>query len=65
MLPRCNLPRSNDDYLREVLRLEKLLRACLHRFAPRHADLEDLLQETYARLFAIPGDRRVLAPIEY
>lgn len=50
--------RTEDEYLNEVLRLERPLRAVLHRFAPQPADLEDLLQETYSRLFSIPPDRR-------
>src|SRR5690242_2833111 len=52
------MSRTPDDYLTEVLRLEQLLRAILHRFAPQPADLEDLLQETYARLFSLTPERR-------
>lgn len=52
------MARTEDGYVIEILRLENLLRAYLHRFAPRPADLEDLLQETYTRLLAIPPERR-------
>lgn len=38
--------------------MEKLLRAILHRFAPQPADLEDLLQETFSRLFSLDSGRR-------
>ncbi|MGH8186379.1 MAG: RNA polymerase sigma factor [Steroidobacteraceae bacterium] len=34
------------------------MRAYLHRFAPKPADLEDLLQETYTRLLQLPAARR-------
>lgn len=49
---------TEDEYVCGMLRLEKLLRAYLHRFAPQRADLEDLLQETYSRLFGLPHARR-------
>jgi RNA polymerase sigma factor (sigma-70 family) len=52
------MPRSPDDYSREILRMEKFLRAYLHRFAPQSADIEDLLQETYARLFGLTPEER-------
>jgi RNA polymerase sigma factor (sigma-70 family) len=52
------MTRSDDEYIIEILRLEGLLRAYLHRFAPKPADLEDLLQETYARLLKLPPERR-------
>lgn len=47
-----------DAYVREILRLEGVLKAYLHRFAPKPADLEDLLQETYSHLFAVPRAQR-------
>jgi DNA-directed RNA polymerase specialized sigma24 family protein len=50
--------RTQDDYPSEVLRLEQPLRAILHRFAPHPAELEDLLQETYSRLFSVAPARR-------
>lgn len=52
------LSRTQDDYIGEVLRLEKVLRAYLHRFAPQSVDRDDLLQETYARLFHVPPEQR-------
>jgi len=52
------MSRTPDDYLSEVLRLEQPLRAILHRFAPQPADLDDLLQETYSRLFSLTSGRR-------
>lgn len=50
--------RSNDEYVCEILRLERPLRALLYRFAPQPADLEDLLQETYSRLFRMSAEQR-------
>lgn len=50
--------RSEDDYECEILRMEKALRAALHRFAPHPSDLEDLLQETYSHLFRLPAEQR-------
>lgn len=47
-----------EDYESEILRLERPLRAFLHRLAPQPADLEDLLQETYSRLFRLSADQR-------
>jgi RNA polymerase sigma factor (sigma-70 family) len=52
------MPREEDDYVDEILRLEKPLRAFLHRFAPQSADLDDLLQETYSHLFRLSPERR-------
>jgi RNA polymerase sigma factor (sigma-70 family) len=51
--------RTEDEYVCEILRLEKPLRAYLHRFAPQPADLDDLLQETYSHLFGVPAERRL------
>jgi RNA polymerase sigma-70 factor (ECF subfamily) len=50
--------RAEDAFVSEILRLEKVLRAYLHRFAPQPADLEDLLQETYSHLFQLSSERR-------
>jgi RNA polymerase sigma factor (sigma-70 family) len=50
--------RADDAYIAEILHLEGLLRAYLHRFAPKPADLDDLLQETYSRLLAVEPERR-------
>jgi RNA polymerase sigma-70 factor (ECF subfamily) len=52
------MPRTHDEYVCEILRLEKVLRAYLHRFAPQQADLDDLLQETYSHLFGLSAERR-------
>jgi len=49
---------GDENYVRDMLRLEGLLRGYLHRFAPKPADLEDLLQETYTRLLGVPRERR-------
>lgn len=54
-----------DDYAREILRLEKFLRAYLHRFAPQPADIEDLLQETYSHLFKLtPAQRAAITNVQ-
>ena len=47
------MPGPDDQYIHGILKIEPLLRAYLHRFAPRPADLDDLLQETYSRLLAL------------
>lgn len=52
-------PAPDDDYVCEILRMEKPLRAFLHRYAPQPADLEDLLQETYSHLFCLSQERRL------
>ena len=39
-----------DRYLLEALESEGLLRACLFRYVRNTADVDELLQETYARL---------------
>jgi len=50
---------ADDIYINEILRLEPLLRAYLHKFAPRLADLDDLMQETYARLLGVAPQERL------
>src|SRR5688572_21732359 len=52
------MPRTDDTYIVEILRLEGILRAYLHRFAPKPSDLEDLLQETYAHLLGVSPESR-------
>jgi len=42
--------RAEDRYLLHALEFEGVLRACLYRYARNTADVEELLQETYARL---------------
>lgn len=54
------MSRTQDEYVCEVLQLEPLLRAYLHRFAPQPSDLDDLLQETYSRLFSVTAERRAV-----
>lgn len=49
---------ADEDYECEILRMDKPLRAFLHRLIPQAADLEDLLQETYAQLFRVPDAQR-------
>jgi RNA polymerase sigma factor (sigma-70 family) len=51
--------RTAETFVSEILGLDKVLRAYLHRFAPQPADLEDLLQETYSHLFELTLERRV------
>ena len=41
-----------DRYLLEALKSEGVLRACLFRFVRNPADVDELLQETYARLLS-------------
>jgi len=44
--------RIEDRYLVASLEFEGVLRACLHRYARNAADVDELLQETYAHLLA-------------
>src|SRR5688572_28540063 len=44
--------RMEDRYLVASLEFEGVLRACLHRYARNAADVDELLQETYADLLA-------------
>ena len=44
--------RTEDRYLVASLEFEGVLRACLHRYARNAADVDELLQETYAHLLA-------------
>jgi|ERR1700722_15040850 len=53
------MPRTQEEFVNEVLGLEKVLRAYLHRFAPQPAGLDDLIQETYSHLFQLNPARRV------
>ncbi len=39
-----------DRYFQHALQWEGVLRACLHRYTPNAADVDELLQDTYARL---------------
>jgi RNA polymerase sigma factor (sigma-70 family) len=44
--------RMEDRYLVASLEYEGVLRACLHRYVRNAADVDELLQETYAHLLA-------------
>ena len=45
------MARENEErYLLQALQFEGLLRACLYRYVHNNSDVEELLQETYARL---------------
>lgn len=53
------VPEPGDRYLLEALESEGLLRAYLLRFTRNPADVDELLQETYARLLAVRPAERV------
>jgi RNA polymerase sigma factor (sigma-70 family) len=42
--------KNEERYLLQALEFEGLLRACLYRYTRNSSDVEELLQETYARL---------------
>src|ERR1700748_1547812 len=42
--------KNEERYLLRALKFEGVLRACLYRYARNTSDVEELLQETYARL---------------
>jgi RNA polymerase sigma factor (sigma-70 family) len=42
--------KAEERYLVQALEFEGVLRACLYRYARNNSDVEELLQETYARL---------------
>ena len=44
------MSKNEERYLLQALELEGSLRASLHRYAGKKCEVEDLLQETYARL---------------
>ena len=46
------MAKPEDRYLLHALDFEGVLRACLYRYARNSSDVEELLQETYARLLA-------------
>lgn len=50
--------RVEDRYLVASLEFEGVLRACLHRYARNAADVDELLQETYAHLLAAGAAQR-------
>lgn len=49
---------AGNEYLREVLEFEAVLRAYIFRITRNMADVDELLQETYARLLASPSSER-------
>jgi RNA polymerase sigma-70 factor (ECF subfamily) len=46
------MDRAEDRYLVASLEFEGVLRACLHRYARNIADVDEVLQETWAHLLA-------------
>jgi RNA polymerase sigma-70 factor (ECF subfamily) len=44
--------KNEERYLVQALEFESVLRACLYRYARNSSDVEELLQETYARLLS-------------
>ena len=44
------MSKNEERYLLQALEFEGVLRACLYRYTRNSADVEELLQETYARL---------------
>jgi hypothetical protein len=49
---------ATDRYLVASLEFEGVLRACLHRYARNAADVDELLQDTYAHLLAAGSQPR-------
>jgi RNA polymerase sigma-70 factor (ECF subfamily) len=47
--------KNEERYLLQALEFESVLRACLYRYARNSSDVEELLQETYARLLVAGG----------
>ena len=44
------LSRNDERYLLQALEFEGVLRACLYRYTRNNSDVDELLQEVYARL---------------
>lgn len=44
------MAKNEERYILEALGFERVLRACLYRYTRNNSDVEELLQETYARL---------------
>ena len=44
------LSKNDERYLLQALEIEGVLRACLYRYTRNNTDVDDLLQEVYARL---------------
>ena len=49
------MAKDEERYLVQALEFENVLRACLYRYARNTSDVEELLQETYARLLTAGG----------
>jgi RNA polymerase sigma factor (sigma-70 family) len=47
--------RVEDRFLLHALEFESVLRACLYRYTRNVSDVDELLQETYARLLVVGG----------
>lgn len=45
-----DVSKNEERYLLQALEFESVLRACLYRYTRNQSDVEELLQETYARL---------------
>ena len=50
------MSKNEERYLLQALEFEGALRACLYRYTRQESEVEDLLQETYARLLAAASD---------
>ena len=50
-----DVAKAEERYLLQALEFESVLRACLYRYARNTSDVEELLQETYARLLTAGG----------
>src|SRR5215470_16544673 len=44
------LSKNDERYLLQALEIEGVLRACLYRYTRNNSDVDELLQEVYARL---------------
>lgn len=52
------LAKIEDRYLLHALEFESVLRACLWRYTHNSSDVDELLQETYARLLVVGGSHQ-------
>jgi RNA polymerase sigma factor (sigma-70 family) len=49
------LSKNDERYLIQALEFEGVLRACLYRYTRNNSDVDELLQEVYARLLVAAG----------
>jgi RNA polymerase sigma-70 factor (ECF subfamily) len=49
--------KNEERYLLQALQFEGVLRACLYRYTHNNSDVEELLQDTYARLLTAGGSK--------